>query len=226
MELVKLEIRAETGPHQPDRQIKARFNPNLITIQKSVSWQNVPTRGSDVPGSQFTNGDPAILTMDLFFDSYEAGGDVREQTDAIVQLTTVETHGNIHRPPVCRLVWGNRGVFFQGVLKSLNQRFNLFLADGTPVRATLTCTFLEWRSGDDDARLGNLQSVDVAKTRTVRRGDTLSSLAAEEYTDPTFWRPIAEANGIDDPRNLNDLIGRALAIPALRPHATSRPGRA
>ena len=80
MELVNLQILAEKGPNQPDREIVALFNPNLITIQKSVSWQNVPTRGSDVPGSQFTNGDPAVLTMELFFDTYEAGSDVRKKT--------------------------------------------------------------------------------------------------------------------------------------------------
>jgi nucleoid-associated protein YgaU len=212
---VKLEIRAESGPSRFDQRITALFNPNQIAIQKTVNWQSAPTPGRDVTDSQFTHGDPAILTMDLFFDTYEDGSDVRGKTDPIVHLTTVEKHGNIHRPPICQLAWGQWGVFFQGVLKSLNQRFTLFLGDGTPARATLSCTFQEWRSSDDDARLQNKQSVDVAKTRVVRRGDSLSSLAAEEYSDPSLWRPIAEANGIDDPRALQP--GRVLAIPALRP---------
>ena len=58
-------------------------------------------------------------------------------------------------------------------------------------------------------------SPDVAKTRVVRRGDTLSAIAAEEYGDPAVWRPIARANGIVDPRRLPP--GQVLTIPVLQP---------
>jgi hypothetical protein len=153
--------------------------------------------------------------MDLFFDTYEPGIDVRLHTQPIFHLTTVERHGQIHRPPVCQLSWGLFGVFFQGVLQSVNQRFTLFLADGTPVRATVGCIFREWRSDREEERRLKKESVDVAKTRAVRRGDTLSSIAGEEYHDPTLWRPIAEANGIDNPSALRP--GQVLTIPVLRP---------
>lgn len=100
------------------------------------------------------------------------------------------------------------------VLENLSQRFTLFLSDGTPVRATLTCTFKQWRAADEEARVQDKRSADVVKTRTARRGDTLSSIAAEQYRDPTLWRPIAEANSIDDPRALKP--GQVLVIPKLR----------
>jgi hypothetical protein len=152
--------------------------------------------------------------MDLFFDTYEARSDVREHTDKIYHLTTVEQHPDLHRPPLCRLAWGNFNFSdFKWVLESLNQRFTLFLDSGTPVRATLSCTFKQVRSAEEDARLSNKQSSDVVKTRTVRRDDTLSSIAAASYKDPAQWRPIAEVNGIDNPRQLN--VGQVLAIPAL-----------
>ena len=32
--------------------------------------------------------------------------------------------------------------------------------------------------------------------------DSLWSLAAREYGDPTLWRPIAERNDLDDPRDI------------------------
>jgi nucleoid-associated protein YgaU len=84
----------------------------------------------------------------------------------------------------------------------------------------LGCTFQEWRSGQDDALLENTQSADVTKTRRVKLGDTLSSIAGEEYNDPAMWRPIAEANGIDDPRSLTP--GTVLAVPALAPPRSLR----
>jgi len=210
----KLKILVETGPDTFGQEITALFNPNQITIQKTLNWREVPTAERDVPASQFTHGNPATLSMDLFFDTYEAGADVREHTQQIVFLTTVEQHGNIHRPPICQLLWGQSSVFFQGVLEGLTQRFTLFLADGTPVRATLGCTFKEWRSDEEEAHRQARESVDVAKARTVRRGDTLSGIAAETYNDSTLWRPIAQANGIDNPRVLT--TGQALSIPTLR----------
>jgi len=103
---------------------------------------------------------------------------------------------------------------FTGVLTSLNQRFTLFLDDGTPVRATLTCDFTEVGS-QARARAAELHSSDVAKTRQVQRYDTLQSLAADEYGDPALWRPIATANGIVNPRDLRP--GTMLTIPKLQP---------
>ncbi|MGZ4540340.1 MAG: LysM peptidoglycan-binding domain-containing protein, partial [Blastococcus sp.] len=86
---------------------------------------------------------------------------------------------------------------------------------GSPVRARLECTFTEWLSARREALLQHKQSPDVAKTRVVRRGDTLSAIAAEEYGDPAVWRPIAVANGILDPRQLPP--GQVLTIPVLQP---------
>jgi nucleoid-associated protein YgaU len=46
---------------------------------------------------------------------------------------------------------------------------------------------------------------------TVRPGDRLDWIAHKEYGDSTRWRPIAEANGIDDPIDLKS--GQQLVIP-------------
>jgi nucleoid-associated protein YgaU len=214
MTLTKLKIQVETGENEFNDVFEVLFNPNQISIQKATKWELTPTAERDAPTSQFTYGEPATLSMDLFFDTYEARSDVRVHTDRIYHLTTVEQHGDLHRPPLCRLAWGTFNFSdFQWVLQSLNQRFTLFLDSGTPVRATLSCTFKQWRSDELEARLLKKQSPDVAKTRTVRRGDTLSSIAATEYKDPTQWRPIAEANRIDNPRKLKP--GQVLTIPTL-----------
>ena len=214
MALEKLTIQVETGENEFNEAFEVLFNPNQISIQKATKWELTPTAERDAPTSQFTYGEPATLSMELFFDTYEVQRDVREHTDKLYHLTTVEKHGDLHRPPLCRLVWGNFNFNdFQWVLQSLNQRFTLFLDSGTPVRATLSCTFKQWRSDEVEARLLNKQSPDVVKTRTVRRDDTLSNIAAASYKDAAQWRPIAEANGIDNPRRLK--VGQVLAIPAL-----------
>jgi nucleoid-associated protein YgaU len=75
------------------------------------------------------------------------------------------------------------------------------------LRATLTITVTEFL----DPVLDQRQTDPEFTTRRIKRGDTLSAIAAENYRDPSLWRVIAEANQLDDPRDLR--IGRTLTIP-------------
>ncbi|HJY84302.1 MAG TPA: LysM peptidoglycan-binding domain-containing protein [Candidatus Binatia bacterium] len=211
MKIEKLTIRVEGGST-----ITALFNPSKLVLAKSVRWEEQNAKERDVPELQFKNGDPRTLNIDLFFDTYDtpeaAKESVKEKyTDQLLKLMLVDSEK--HRPPTCELSWGTLGVFFQGVLEKLDQQFTLFVEDGTPVRATCACTFKEWRTNPDDQRLQQTKSSDVAKTWVVKRGDTLSSIAAKEYLDPHLWRPIAEANAIDDPYGVAP--GSVLLIPTL-----------
>jgi nucleoid-associated protein YgaU len=217
----KLKILIETAPGTFGKEVEVLYNPNKVTLTRTAQWKLWRTAVRDAPPSQFTHGEPATLTLELFFDTYESGEDVQNHTRKVYHLTTVEKHGNLHRPPLCKLSWGEyRFDDFQWVVTNLVQSFTLFKSNGTPVRATLTCTFRQWRSDELEAKFLNTSSPDVAKTRVVRRGETLSSIAAEEYDDPALWRPIAEANGIDNPRRLEP--GRSLSIPVLTVGSAAR----
>lgn len=215
MALEKLKIFVETRPDVFDTVgFEVLFNPTELKLDKSANWAKVPTAGRDTARSTFTHGDAYSLSLDLFFDTYELNEDVRNYTSDVVQLVTV--HGDLHRPPRCKIAWGSNDFGgLQWALQSLNQRFTLFHADGTPVRATLGCSFKEWRSSKDEAYTVKRNSPDVAKTRVVKSGETLSSIAAEEYNDPALWRPIAELNRINNPRRVAP--GQVLAIPPLTP---------
>ncbi|MFP2900086.1 LysM peptidoglycan-binding domain-containing protein [Corallococcus sp. 4LFB] len=132
--------------------------------------------------------------------------DVVQYTDKVVELTRVQQE--LHRPPLCELWWGGYRLI-RGVLVSLSQDFTAFLPNGTPVRATLGCTFQEAEPYRE------LHSADLLKRRVVRAGDTLTQIAHEEYGDLSLWRRIAQANGIDNPLALKP--GMSLTIPPLRP---------
>ena len=215
MALEKLKIFVEERPDTfSTTGFEVLFNPTELKLDKSANWAKVPTAGRDTARAAFTHGDPYSLTLDLFFDTYESGEDVRDYTAEVVQLVTVQ--GDLHRPPRCKMSWGSNDFGgLQWALQSLNQRYTLFLPNGTPVRATLGCSFKEWRSSKEEARTVKRSSPDVAKTRVVKLGETLSSIAAEEYNDPALWRPIAELNRINNPRRVAP--GQVLAIPPLKP---------
>jgi hypothetical protein len=116
------------------------------------------------------------------------------------------------RPPICQLQWGkNQAVFFQGVLKTVTQTFSRFLHNGIPIRATLNCEFEEWEDPAYRAKASNPIDDPI---RIVKRGETLSSIAQEEYDDPSLWRIIANENRLADPRRL--FPGQVLTVPPLR----------
>jgi len=215
MALEKLKIYIEERPDKFSSEgFEVHFNPTELKLDKSANWPTVPTAGRDTARSAFTHGVPYSLSVDLFFDTYEKGEDVRFYTDEIVKLATIQ--GDLQRPPRCMMVWGRND--FDGkqwALQSVSQRFTLFLPDGKPARATLGCSFKEWRSSKQEALTVKRSSPDVAKARVILRGETLSSIAAEEYNDPGLWRAIAELNRIHNPRRVAP--GQVLAIPPLKP---------
>jgi len=185
------------------------FNPNTYTVAKANQIAEAAVPGLEAPILQYVNGNTCTLDMELFFDTYEEGTDVSDDTDQIYDLLLIDP--GTHAPPICDIFWGSFS--FRGVLDHVSGKFTLFLSDGTPVRATLTVTFKEYIDVDQLVRVHPTQSADHRKTRIVKSADRLDIIASEEYGDPEKWRPIAEENNLDDPDQL--VPGHVLVIPAL-----------
>lgn len=197
-----------------DGEIKVLFNPNTINIRRSTNVICRPRSGGRRPQTEAANSNPAILSLNLFVDTYEKGTNVRDETKKIEALTImgVQSGRHEHAPPVCYLRWGESGYFFKGILQSVTTNYTLFFENGWPARATMQCSFKEYILPKDLIEQAP-ESADVVKTWTVKSGDTLSSISGEVYADCSLWRNIAEANRINDPFAI--LPGMVLAIPAL-----------
>jgi nucleoid-associated protein YgaU len=81
------------------------------------------------------------------------------------------------------------------------------------VRAKLSLSLREYSPLSDQLDALNLASPDKTHSYVLARGDTLSGVAGQFYFDPTNWRPVALANGIDDPRRL--MPGTRITVPSL-----------
>lgn len=200
--------KATIEPYIGGEKVEVLFNPNEYRLNTSNQFTEVAIPGLAAPLLQFGRGNAVTLSMQLFFDTYEKRTDVRDHTRKIMKLLEIES--KLHAPPVVMFNWGR--LSFVGVLERADQSFKLFLSDGTPVRATVDVTFKQYF--EPDRKSNRLESADFAKHHVVRRGDTLGSIASDEYGDPALWRPIAEENGIDDPLALSP--GQVLVIPALQ----------
>jgi nucleoid-associated protein YgaU len=159
----------------------------------------VPGLGS--PLIQFVNGDAATLTMDLFLDDYTdaASPDVYTRITQIASLMNIDQE--LHAPSPVRFVWGK--LRFKAVLEKVGRKITLFRPDGTPARATLSCTFREFRElGDPQLDDPRPESADKTKRRQISASDTIWLIANREYGDIREWRAIAHASDVDDPRAL------------------------
>lgn len=193
-------------------EIPVQFNPPDYSLSKGAQIAEINIPGLDSPLLQFIRGTNEKLTLKLFFDSTDKGTDVREETKKFYELVKINRH--THAVPRCRISWGKAGRIkgdnktdFVGIAENINQNFTLFNPDGTPLRAELEMTFREYRTLEEQIK--DLQS--YTRTRSIKRGDTLCRIAAEEYNDPGEWRIIAKKNNILDPRNLTS--GQVIEIP-------------
>jgi len=76
------------------------------------------------------------LTAELVFDTSKEGTDVRKRIAALNALAVVD--GTKKRPPAATVIWGSALPVFEGVIESVRARYTLFLADGTPTRASVS----------------------------------------------------------------------------------------
>lgn len=218
-ELAKaLLVNTTTGDRFP-----VMYNPEQFKLEQGNNFAEIGIPGLNAPPVQYVRGKARAVTMDLFFDSYETGADVRTHTAPIVGL--LDRSPQTQAPPVLLFSMGR--FQFQCVLVDAGQSFTMFLRDGTPVRSTLSVRLQEYVRVDmriergvffgsptvsaaanavAGALLSGTPSVHVSLS-----GETLSGLAALYLGDAGKWRDIARANNMDDPFDLPP--GTQLVIP-------------
>jgi len=205
MALAKASITVEhTG-----RRVDVMFNPEEYSLNKDNNYATQAIPGLGAPILQFVHGNVRTLDMELFFDTTDQRSDVRAETQKVVDLLKIDS--GLHAPPVLRVAWGS--LQLRCVLVRANQKFIKFLDDGRPTRARIGVSFSEFIDPEREAKEVNRQTADFSKGYTVQQGDTLPALAFRFYEDPALWRPIAAANGIDNPRDIAP--GQEIRVPAL-----------
>jgi hypothetical protein len=207
-QLAKATIRILDG-NAAASEVEVLFNPAEYSVEYSASYQETAPPGLNNPIIQFVNGNARVLTMDLFFDTYTDGGgsNVSDLTSRFTNMLGID--GSLHAPPRVEFRWG---VFkFTAIVEKVTERFTMFLADGTPVRATLAVTFKQYQTVAEQLMNPRRNSSDKTQRRVLEVHDSVWLMADREYGDPRFWRLIARANRISEPRKIEP--GTVLTLP-------------
>jgi LysM repeat protein len=206
----RLEIVRPVIADERQRRIPLRFNPTDYKLSKSNTFAEITIPGLETPPIQYVRGGSETLTVQALVDTSDTLENVRTRyVNALRNLMRPDKRE--HAPPIVRFVWDE--AVFTGVLEKLDVNYQLFRADGVPLRAQLDLSLKEFRPAAVQVADNPRSSPTVEKSYVVRRGDTLSSISAAVYRRPDAWRELARANGITDPRDLRP--GRVLTVPRL-----------
>lgn len=195
-------------------ELTCHFNPKEYTTRKSANWERKNQKGARRAAfPQFKGAGPVSLSLELFLDASEsASGRIAEEVDKLFAccVPTERTHTDTKpHPPLVNFMWG-AATSFTAIVKSVSAKYTLFRPDGTPTRAVCTVDLEEYPT---PAQRQNPTSGALAahRTRTVRAGDSLASIAYDEYGSAALWRAVAAINGVEDPMRLP--VGTSLLIP-------------
>ncbi|WP_341528605.1 hypothetical protein WKK05_04545 [Nostoc sp. UHCC 0302] len=140
--LEKAKLVAYNG-EAPD--IELMFNPTDISFTRTVNWQcQIGNRGTTLlPKVNFSGVEPYQFTLQqLVYDTYETKESVMEKyIDNIKKGVEAIEQSPDSRPPVYIFTWKKE--YFYCVITSLTYTLNMFLSDGTPVRALVDISLQE-----------------------------------------------------------------------------------
>jgi hypothetical protein len=213
---VKAVIRNIDHPEKPA--IQCMFNPKEYSIAKKAQWTQPTGVGKNMGDYQFGGGQPSTLSLQLMFDTFEFGTDVRAHSDEVwglilIDKTLKDRKSGKGRPPIVCFQWGET-FSFKAVITSITQKFTLFSQNGAPVRATLDVGFQEVIDETEKPKQNPTSGgLGGGRQWTVKEGDTLTAIAYEEFGDSNKWRAIADANRLTQVRRLKP--GTMLEIPNL-----------
>jgi nucleoid-associated protein YgaU len=170
---------------------------------KKEELQQVEETISELESSIEESDDSDVMREALqpLIDSHEQNKAAleREVEDLENQLKG-RAAGSKGAPPKCKFVWGNFS--FIAIMESVKVTFNMFLPNGTPIRAQAKVKMKQI----EEQALYEPQNPTTRsaprKTWTVKAGQTLDWIAYQEYGDPSLWRRLARLNDLDNPLDL------------------------
>jgi nucleoid-associated protein YgaU len=220
--------------------VEVLFNPTEYSVTTNMNYAAIDVPGLRMPLLQFVRGESRVMSVELFLDYSDrdqtgktgigkeivsaaleavtgsglpqSQTDTRLETQLAILRKYVTIDKELHAPPIVKFSWGD-GRDFTGVVTEFSETFLMFNEMGDVIRARVKLSIKSYEAAELQYRALDLQSPNHTRTRVVKEGERLDTIAMEEYGNPTEWRTLAEANDIARPRLIKP--GDVLVIPPL-----------
>lgn len=205
------EVSADSNETPVGDPVPVQFNPTTLTLRLSNQIEGGNSAGRQ--RRQHNGASSNTLSMELVFDSADEGTDdapvnVRTKTAIVEKYVVPRTDGS-ETPPRVRFEWNE--FFLSGIVDSLDIDFDLFAANGVPLRAKVKLSIKEqdpkyqYLEAGSGARNSNNAQAAGGGSGALPGGDgpsgsDLSALALEGETaaefsarlglDPGAWRGL------------------------------------
>lgn len=216
-QLIELDDSGVEGSHK----VEVQFNPETLKVSFANQVQTPQGKGNDksnTSSTQFVGRGTTKLAVQLWFDvtgvlsgqlAEDAKGDVRKLTHKVVHFITPKEQGagkdKTYLPPKLRFLWGS--FKFDGIVDSLEESLEFFSPEGRPLRASINLSVvqqeIQFQFGEAAGRGagGGRTGAGTQPLTPAPAGSTLQDLADRQGKGGS-WQAIAEANSIENPRQL------------------------
>jgi Contractile injection system tube protein len=197
------------------------FNPASFTISNKIEYQKVEAKGQSGGDPQFDKIPPLEFSIEFIIDGTGIGNSnpqakkrdyVKKKIRKLRDVTGCNINGDIHRPNYLAVLWGS--FYLECVLTAMNITYNLFDREGTPIRAKISCSFLERIGTGKEGRQSRLESPDLSQYIIFKEGDSLPLIARQKYNDPSYYLQLARINKLKNFRNIRP--GSRLILPPMK----------
>jgi hypothetical protein len=211
------EITADKAAKPVGEPLSVQFNPQSLKLDLANKIEGGDTKGRQQ--RQYLGKTSTTLSFDLHFDTADDGTteapvSVRTQTAMVERFVLPKGTGNDKQaPPKCRFHWDK--LIIDGVIESVSIDFELFAANGTPLRAKMGVSIKEQDSryellesgpGANNANSatppgrpgtgpGSTGAGPTDRSAQALGGESAADFAARMGLDPSAWRGIAAQLG-------------------------------
>lgn len=204
---------------------EAMFNPASFSQKYEIEYGRHQGLNSTNKRVDYARSKPRELNLKLVLDGtgvQEMGiltlGRQKSVSDRVKEFIdlTFRMNGSIHEPNFLVVEWGGKddgGLIFSCRLASVDVAYTSFNRDGSPLRAELDVRLISDQDVKKRMAQENKSSPDLTHSRIVKSGDTLPLLTKEVYGSSQYYLRVAQANNLDDFRNLTP--GQEIFFPPL-----------
>lgn len=195
------------------------INPESYTRTNNISYTTRKKMGANSESLDFNKITKEKLNFKIVLDGSgvvpvsesNKGKDVEQMIKELKNLV-YEYQGTTHQPHFVELLWGK--LIFKGRLESLSFEYKIFKPDGTPLRAIVNLSFVQFMSEELATAKGGQSSPDMTHVVTIKEGDTLVALCRKIYGKSKYYLQVAEYNDLTNFRFLNP--GSMVRFPPLK----------